>query len=196
MTESAFPDSKTAAFQTSRPVTDTIPFINMSDLPIAMDIVFRDVARKKQSLTGDECIDILKSELRGVLSVIGDGGYPYGMPINHYYNDDDGLIYFHGGKIGHRTDSFRKDPRASYCVFDKGTLSEDGWSLDFKSVIVFGRIEEISDRDRIYDIARKLSLRFTDDVSYIDEEIERAGPRTLMFVLKPEHITGKRVNES
>ena len=106
-----------------------------------MENGFRDVARVKQKLTEDECKDILRKELRGVLSVIGDNGYPYGMPINHYYCDDDGLIYFHSGKKGHRTDSFRKDDRASYCVMDGGTLSEDGWSLDFRSVIVFGRIE-------------------------------------------------------
>ncbi len=168
-----------------------------SDIPDIMgDIEFRDVARVKQKLTEEECLDILRKELRGVLSVNGDHGYPYGMPINHYYNDDDGLIYFHGGKKGHRTDSFRKDDRASYCVMDKGTLSEDGWSLDFRSVIVFGRIEEVNDPERMIDIVRRLSLRFTKDLEYIEDEIERHGSHTLMFALRPEHITGKRVNES
>ena len=157
---------------------------------------FRDVARIKQKLSEEECLDILRKEVRGVLSVNGDGGYPYGMPINHFYSDDDGLIYFHGGKRGHRTDSFRKDDKASYCVMDRGTLSDDGWSLDFRSVIVFGRIEEITDRDRMLDIIRRLSLRFTDDSEYIEEEIEKHGAHTLMFALRPEHITGKRVNES
>ena len=157
---------------------------------------FRDVARVKQALSEEECLDILRKELRGVLSVNGDHGYPYGMPINHFYNDDDGLIYFHGGKRCHRTDSFRKDDRASYCVMDKGTLSEDGWSLDFRSVIVFGRIEEVTDTERMIDIVRRLSLRFTKDVEYIEDEIQRHGRHTLMFALRPEHITGKRVNES
>ena len=46
--------------------------------------------RKKQQLTQEECIAILKSELRGVLSVLGDEGYPYGMPIDHYYCEKDG----------------------------------------------------------------------------------------------------------
>ena len=43
--------------------------------------MFREIVRKKQALTADECTQILKTELRGVLSVIGDGGYPYGLPI-------------------------------------------------------------------------------------------------------------------
>ena len=48
----------------------------------------------------------------------------------------------------------------------------------------------------IIDIVRKLSLRFTKDLEYIEDEIERHGSHTLMFALRPEHITGKRVNES
>ena len=46
--------------------------------------MFREMLRKKQQLPEMECIDILKTQLRGVLSVLGDGDYPYGMPINHY----------------------------------------------------------------------------------------------------------------
>ena len=56
-------------------------------------------------LSEAECIDILKSTKRSVLSVIGDDGYPYGMPINHYYNEEDGKIYFHGAKAGHKIDA-------------------------------------------------------------------------------------------
>ena len=158
--------------------------------------MFREVARANKSLSRGECIRILTEEKRGVLSVNGDGGYPYGMPLNHFYNPDDGRIYFHGGKEGHRTDSVRKDARASFCVMDQGYRNEGEWALNIASVIVFGRIEEITDRETIYDMARRLSLKFTDDREFIEKEIERAGPRTMMFALIPEHITGKRVSES
>jgi hypothetical protein len=157
--------------------------------------MFREVARKKQAIPREECIQILKDTKRGVLSVNGDGGYPYGMPINHYYNEDDGLIYFHSGKRGHRTDSFRADGRASYCVYDDGVSEDGSWVLHFRSVIVFGRIEEITDTERIYDISRKLCYKFTDDEEFIEHHIESYGPATLMFVLRPEHVTGKRVKE-
>ena len=43
--------------------------------------------------------------------------------------------------------------------------------------------------------SRRLSRRFTDDEEYIEKEIEKVGPFTLMFALRPEHITGKRVKE-
>jgi hypothetical protein len=158
--------------------------------------MFREVARENRRLSAEECVRILSEEKRGVLSVIGDGGYPYGMPMNHFYNPDDGKLFFHCGKDGHRTDSIRKDGRASFCVYDSGFRREGEWALNIKSAIVFGRIEEIADKETIYDISRRLSHKFTDDEKHIEEEIKRAGPRTMMFALVPEHITGKIVNES
>ena len=157
--------------------------------------MFRNIVRTKQALPEEECIAILKKELRGVLSVLGDNDYPYGMPLNHYYNDEDGRLYFHSGKSGHRIDAIRRHPKASFCVYDEGTRENGNWYLTFKSVIVFGRIEIVEDREKIYDIARKLSRKFTDDDEYLENEVKNSGPGTLMFALVPEHITGKRVTE-
>ncbi len=61
-------------------------------------MLFRELTRKKQQLSNEECIELLKAEKRSVLSVIGDDGYPYGMPMNHFYDENDGCIYFHCGK--------------------------------------------------------------------------------------------------
>ncbi len=158
--------------------------------------MFRELLRKKQKLSEDECIRLLKSELRGVLSVIGDDGYPYGMPINHYYCEENGIIYFHGGGKGHKIDALKRDPKASFCVYDGGFRKEGEWALNIKSVIVFGHIEFVEDQDTICRLADKLSRKFTDDDSYIKEEIKRAGSRTLMFALVPEYISGKLVKEA
>lgn len=51
--------------------------------------MFREMLRKKQQLSEEECINILKNQLRGVLSVLGDDEYPYGMPMNHFYCEED-----------------------------------------------------------------------------------------------------------
>ena len=158
--------------------------------------MFRQMLRSKQQLDETECIDILMKEPRGVLSVLGDDGYPYGMPINHYYCPEDGLLYFHGGKKGHKIDALRQHDKASFCVYDRGFRREGEWALNIRSVIVFGRVEFIEDQDRIYEISRRLSRKFTDDEAYIEAEIRRSGPGTLLFALVPEHMTGKLVNES
>ena len=54
--------------------------------------MFRKMLRFKQQIPEAECIKILKEEPRGVLSVLGDDDYPYGMPINHFYCEEDGKL--------------------------------------------------------------------------------------------------------
>ena len=157
--------------------------------------MFREVARTKQALPVEESIEILKTAKRGVLSVLGDDGYPYGMPLNHWYCEEDGKLYFHSGKTGHRTDAMRSCEKASFCVMDEGTPVEGAWWLKFRSVIVFGKIEIIEDHEQALDISRKLSHKFTQDESYIQHEIDHSGPGVLVFALVPEHITGKSVTE-
>lgn len=157
--------------------------------------MFRELTRKNKQMTNEECIAVLKTETRGVLSVIGDGGYPYGTPMNHFYNEEDGCIYFHCGKSGHRLDSLRADDKVSFCVYDHGCRDEGEWFLRVKSVIVFGRIEIIDDWDAIVDISTKLSYKFTQDEDYIRDEIEKHGKATLLLKLTPENICGKLVNE-
>lgn len=156
---------------------------------------FRELTRYRQKLEENECIELLKSTKRGVLSVLGDNGYPYGSPINHYYDEESGKIWFHGGKAGHKVDAMRNCDKVSFCVMDEGRHVGDDWFLTFRSVIVFGRMELIEDRDTIAGISRKLSYKFTDDDAYIDEEIRKSGPGTLMYALTIENICGKLVRE-
>ncbi len=158
--------------------------------------MFRDITRKKQALSPEECKEILKSALRGVLSVIGDGGYPYGVPTNYFYCEENGHIYFHSGKQGHKIDAINSCDKVSFCVYDQGYREKGDWALNIRSVIVFGKIRAIESFDEAMDICRRLSLKFTSDTDYIEKEITAYGKSTLCLELIPEHITGKRVKES
>lgn len=157
---------------------------------------FRPLIRKNKELSREECLELLRNEKRGVLSVLGDGGYPYGTPMDHFYNDKDGKLYFHCGRIGHRLDALRANDKVSFCCMDGGTPVPGSWALQVRSVIAFGRVEIIDDRERVYDIAARLSRKFTDDEEYIAREIERSGRGTLLLAMSIEHICGKKVTES
>lgn len=158
--------------------------------------MFRELLNKNQMLSNGECLELLKNETRGVLSVLGDDDYPYGMPMNHWYNEEDGKIYFHCGKTGHRLDALKRHDKVSFCVYDQGVRNEGEWALHVKSVIVFGRMEIIDDMEQIVDITTKLSHKFTLDDAYIKKEIELYGHRTLLLQLTPEHMCGKAVTEA
>ena len=157
--------------------------------------MFRKLTREKNEIGHQECIEILKKEKRGVLSVCGLEGYPYGMPMNHWYSEADGCIYFHCGKTGHRNEAIEKNNKVSFCVMQKLDKFND-WAYKFRSVIVFGKAEFIDDEKEIAEITTLLSHKFTDDENYIAKEIEQALQKTVLIRLTPEHMCGKNVTEA
>ena len=58
-----------------------------------------------------------KTDRRGVLSVIGDDGYPYGVPINYVYDEKENALYFHGAKEGHKIDAIKKSGKVCFYCF-------------------------------------------------------------------------------
>lgn len=159
-------------------------------------MAFRKITRKNQELSELDCIEILKREKRGVLSVVGDEGYPYGMPMNHFYNEADGALYFHCGKGGYRNEMLERCDKVSFCVCDEGINKDGGWALEIRSVIIFGRIEAVEEPEKIVGITRELSRKFTKDEEYIKKEIEGHAHRTILLKLTIENICGKRVIEA
>jgi len=159
-------------------------------------VMFRKMRRFNQQISDSECIEILKNTKRGVLSLIGDDGYPYGLPIDHWYCEEDGKIYFHGAKEGHKIDAIKTCDKASYCVYDEGYRKEGDWALNIKSVITFGRISLVEDDEKAREICTALTRKFTDDEEYLEKELKNAFPRVQCLELAPEHMTGKLVNES
>lgn len=158
--------------------------------------MFRELSRKNKALPQELCIRLLKEEMRGVLSLLGDDGYPYGLPIDHWYNEEDGCLYFHSGPSGHKIDAIGRCSKASFCVCDQGYREAGDWALHIKSVIVFGNIQMIDDHEAALDLTRKLSLKYTRDTAYIEKEIAAYGHEVVVFRLIPEHICGKITKES
>lgn len=157
--------------------------------------MFRQMRRSKQQLSQEECIEVLKQELRGVLSVLGDNGYPYGLPIDYWYCEEDGKLYFHCGKSGHKLDAIQSNDKVSFCVYDQGYRKEGDWALTIRSVIVFGRVSIVEDQIRAIDAIRHLSYKFTQDSAHIEETIRKYSHEVLCLALTPEYMTGKTVHE-
>lgn len=158
--------------------------------------MFRELTRKNKQIWNENCIEILKNETRGVLSVNGENGYPYGMPMNHYYCEKTNKIYFHCGKSGYRLDCLKQNNKASFCVYTKGYKEKNDWAFNVESVIVFGEIKIIDNEEIIKNITTELSYKFTNDKEYIKNEIERSLKNTLLLELSIEHICGKAIKEA
>ena len=158
--------------------------------------MFRTMRRSPQALSREEIVDVLNKETRGVLSVIGDDGYPYGVPLNHYYSEEDGKLYFHGANFGHRVDAIRRDPKVSYCVFGQEYQKQGDWAKYVKSVIVFGKAVLIEDQDEVIRVSRLICDKFPCTKEYVESEIAKDAARTLCFAIEIEDINGKLVHEA
>lgn len=158
--------------------------------------MFRKMRRSPQALSHEEIVDLLKKETRGVMSVQGDDGYPYGVPINHYYDEEANKLYFHGATFGHRVDAVKRDPKVSYCVFGQDFRKEGDWAKYVKSVIVFGKAELVEDRDEIIRICRLLCDKFPCTKEYVEHEIAHDTDRTLVIAIDIEDMNGKLVHEA
>ena len=158
--------------------------------------MFRKMRRFKQEISREEYIEVLTNEKRGVLSMLGDDGYPYGIPLNHYYDKNDNCLYFHGAKEGHKIDAIKNCNKVSYCVYEKGVKKENHWSLNVRSVIVFGRMHFVEDIDKCIEIVKNIWWKFGTDEKELEEEIKHSSSRVLCLKLEIEHMTGKLVNES
>lgn len=157
--------------------------------------MFREMRRRKQSLDADEIAQILATQKRGVLSVHGEDGYPYGLPVNFLYDEAEGRIYIHGAKAGHKIDAITADPHVCFTTWDDGVLDEDGWSYHVKSVIAFGHAQLIEDEELAYEKARELGRKYFPTEEYVEEEMRKAASRVQMFAITIDHVTGKSVHE-
>lgn len=56
--------------------------------------MFRKIRKIKNEIDKDAVDSLLHSCRRGVLSMNGDDGYPYSIPINYYYDEANQKIFF------------------------------------------------------------------------------------------------------
>lgn len=158
--------------------------------------MFREMRRVKQQVSEEECKKILKEEKRAAFSVIGDDGYPYTVPINFFYDDTDNKIYFHGAKEGHKSDAVRQCDKVCFTVWNQGFKKEGHWEWNVTSVVVFGKVQLVTDVVVVEDRLRKLATKYYPTIDEVEKEMK--GPsasRVQLFAIEMEHMTGKLVNE-
>lgn len=149
--------------------------------------------RFKQELAREDCDQILYSAYRGFLSVIGDGGYPYTLPINFVYAD--GKLYFHCAREGHKLDALRACDKACFTVIDDPVREPDDWWYHVNSVICFGRVRIIEDAAEALVHLKTLGAKYFPEGYDIEGDLAKNGPRAVVLEMALEHVTGKKVRE-
>lgn len=146
--------------------------------------------RKRQQLSDEESYAILQNATSGTLALLGDGGYPYAVPISYVYSE--GKLYFHSALSGHKVDAIRSCDRASFCVVAQDDVKPAMYTTFFRSVIAFGRIHIVDDEAEKLAAARLLGNRYNPHQDEaLQKELENGLARMLVIRLDIEHLTGK-----
>lgn len=152
--------------------------------------MFRGMRREKQLMHSKDAIEVLESSTSGVLSLLGDEGYPYGVPLSYVYSDS--KIYFHSARCGHKIDAVKHCSKASFCVIAQDEVVAEKYTTNYRSIIAFGNITVVEDDEEKMEALKKLAIRYApnDNVGR-GKEIKSAYDIVTVLVFHIEHITGK-----
>ena len=157
--------------------------------------MFRPIRKKKNEISTDAAKALLRSSRRGVLAVDGDDGYPYAIPINYLYDEENEKIIFHGAKAGHKVDALKKNDKICFTVFGNEMVKEEAWAPFLQSVVVFGRCHLVESQEDAIALVKKFAAKYYPNMDMVNEEAALSGRAVQMFEIQIEHLSGKEVQE-
>lgn len=159
-----------------------------------MENSFRPMRRKRQQLTDEQCDQILQRATYGVLCVLGDNDYPYGVPVNYVYHD--GKLYFHTAVTGHKVDAMRNHDKVSMTVVDKDDVVREEYTTYFRSVIIFGHVRFLENEQEKRQACVWLGQHFNPgDDEGLKHEMDKGFSHLHMVEISIDHMTGKEAIE-
>ena len=155
--------------------------------------MFRKMLKKKNELSIELTKKLLKNERRGVLAINGDNGYPYAIPVNYFYSEEENKIYFHGARIGYKVELLKKNNNICFTVYGSEEINDEKWDSYMSSAVVFGKCNIIQDKEKALSFLKKFACKYYPNEKMVDDEIQKTGNAVLMYEINIEHLSGKRV---
>lgn len=154
--------------------------------------MFRKIRKIKNEIDKDAVDSLLHSCRRGVLSMNGDDGYPYSIPINYYYDEANQKIYFHGAKSGYKVDCLNRCDKVCFTIFGNESIKDLVWAPFVQSVIVFGRCHLV---DTDNEVLKNFMMKYYPSLDLVDKVIKEDAKFVQMYEISIEHKSGKQVQE-
>lgn len=155
--------------------------------------MFKEMRRKDKEMDKNSVIDIVKNGKYGIMSTVGDDGYPYGIPLNYVYIDNN--IYFHCAPEGHKINNLKYNEKVSFCIVELAEILPEKFTTKYRSAVIFGKarevLEEKEKKKAFMELIHKYSNEYTEaGERYIDKSMDAAK----IFKIEIEDIKGKKNN--
>ena len=157
--------------------------------------MFRPMRRPKNAIPDEQAKKLLREEKRGVIAMNGDDGYPFAIPVDYFYDETAGKIYFHGAKSGYKVDALRRCDKVCFTVYGSETIREEAWAPYLRSVVVFGRCRLLEQSPETMALLKRFAMKYYPEERLADEEIRQDGAAAQLFEIEIHHLSGKEVQE-
>ena len=152
--------------------------------------MFREIRLKDRVIDDGKTIEIIKKGTYGVLSTIGEDGYPYGVPLNYTYFDN--CICFHCAQKGHKLENIDFNKKVSFCVVTKSDVLANEFDTDYESAIVFGKAAVITDDSEKRDILLTVLNKYSEDyLKAGNNYMKKYWDETKVIKIRIDHLSGK-----
>lgn len=153
--------------------------------------MFHKMRRTAQAMEGSDCRQVLERNTSGVLSLLDENGYTYGVPMS--YLPVGNTVYFHCAKVGAKLDAIRHHDRVSFTVVDCDRVIPDSFTTHYRSVIAFGRIRILTEDAEKETAIRALAQRYSPggSVARLEKTVAEEMDNLAILALEIEHLSGK-----
>lgn len=145
-------------------------------------------------LTDEEITKLLREAQVGRIAMHGPDGYPYVLPMHFVWYD--GKIYLHGLPRGQKIECIMENSKIGFEVDEmiglmkKGAEAACDINTEYKSVVISGRAEILSDPAKKEEILQQITLKYAPD--FAGKELPPKMIRaTAVIEITIEHCTGK-----
>lgn len=150
-----------------------------------------EMRRKDRQVSEGEALEYLRAAEYGVLSVVGPEGEPYGIPLTYAVEADGKSLLFHCAREGYKLACFAANPKAHFTAVQETLLIPEEFSIEYKSVMAEGVLEEVEARDEKIRCVQIVAAKYSD----FDAEAyaARAVDKIRIFRLRIAALAGKRL---
>ncbi len=144
--------------------------------------------RLDRQLNEEQIEHILCLQTYGILSTVGEDGFPYGVPVNYVFTRQ--FIYFHCAKdVGHKLKNINHHNKVCFTIVGQNKTLPSQFATAYESVIIFGHVSKVDQPEKIANMfIQRFSPEFIKEGhAYIQKMIDQ----TSFYQISIDQITGK-----
>lgn len=154
----------------------------------------REMYKKDRQLPEEQARAIFEKGHHGILSVNGDDGYPYGVPVNYVYLND--CIYIHSAKYGYKIEALENNRNVCFTAILSSEILPSKFTAAFESVIAFGTASFVEDDAEKQKALETFVDRFSPEFKENGRKfIAAAFEKTAIIKINVESMKGKSYQE-